>query len=42
MEYMGNREYWDNKFANRSGNPLNPEKSVTENITYFKKDLFLI
>ncbi len=37
MEYMGNREYWDNKFANRSGNPLNPEKSVTENITYFKK-----
>ncbi|SHO54064.1 class I SAM-dependent methyltransferase [Anaerocolumna xylanovorans] len=36
MEYMGNKEYWDEKFANRSDNPLSPEESVTENIEYFK------
>ena len=41
MEYMGNKEYWDNKFANRSDNPLNPEKSVTENIAYLKKGSIL-
>lgn len=41
MEYMGNKEYWDNKFASRSDIPLNPEKTVTENITYFKKGSIL-
>lgn len=41
MEYMGNKEYWDNKFANRSDNILNPEKSVTENIMHFKKGSIL-
>lgn len=34
---MGNKEYWDEKFANRSDTPLSPEKSVVENIGYFKK-----
>lgn len=37
MEYMGNREYWENKFAGRGDNPLSPEKSLVENIAYFKK-----
>lgn len=41
MEYMGNKEYWDEKFANRSNNPLSPEKSVVENIEYFKKGTIL-
>lgn len=36
MEYMGNKEYWDDKFANRNDKPLSPEKSVVENIGYFK------
>lgn len=36
MEYMGNKEYWDEKFANRSDMPLAPEKSLVENIGYFK------
>lgn len=37
MEYMGNLEYWDEKFKNRSNKSLNPEKSLIENIKYFKK-----
>ena len=37
MEYMGNKEYWDEKFENRSDKPLSPEKSLVENIGYFKK-----
>lgn len=37
MEYMGNKKYWDDKFASRSDNPLSPEKSLVENIVYFKK-----
>lgn len=41
MKYIGDKEYWDDKFANRSDTPLNPEKSVTENITYFKKGSIL-
>ncbi|MGH4120378.1 class I SAM-dependent methyltransferase [Clostridium sp.] len=36
MEYMGNKQYWDDKFANRDDKPLSPEKSVVENIGYFK------
>jgi tellurite methyltransferase len=36
MDYMGNKQYWDDKFANRDGKPLSPEKSVVENIGYFK------
>jgi len=34
---MGNKEYWDEKFYNRSDNLLSPEKSLIENIGYFKK-----
>ncbi|WP_160686932.1 methyltransferase domain-containing protein [Clostridium sp. C2-6-12] len=37
MEYMGNKEYWEDKFASRSNNPLSPEKSLIENFTYLKK-----
>lgn len=37
MNYMGDKEYWDDKFGNRSDNPLSPEKSLIENIIYFKK-----
>ncbi|WP_411168507.1 class I SAM-dependent methyltransferase [Clostridium sp. MB05] len=37
MRYMGNKEFWDDKFANRSDNPLNPEQSLVENIIYFKR-----
>ncbi|MEG1254723.1 class I SAM-dependent methyltransferase [Clostridium sp.] len=41
MEYMGNKEYWDEKFINRSNNPLSAEKSLVENISYFKKGTVL-
>ena len=37
IRYMGNKEYWDEKFANRGDNLLSPEKAVVENIEYFKK-----
>ena len=37
MEYIGNEKYWDDKFVNRENKPLNPEKSIVENISYFKK-----
>lgn len=37
MEYMGDKKYWDDKFANRGDNLLDPEKSLVENIAYFKK-----
>lgn len=41
MEYMGNKEYWDNKFAIRNDKPLNPEKSIVENIKYLKNGSIL-
>lgn len=41
MEYMGDKEYWDEKFSNRSNNPLNPEQSLVENISYLKKGTVL-
>ncbi len=41
MEYMGNKKYWDEKFANRSDDPLSPEKTLVGNITYFKKGTIL-
>lgn len=41
MEYMGDKEYWDKKFAIRSDNPLSPEKSIVDNIEYFKKGTIL-
>lgn len=34
---MGNKEFWDMKFKERSNNPLNPEKTLVDNIGYFKK-----
>lgn len=41
MEYMGNREYWDNKFSNRSDSLLGPEESLVRNISYLKKGTVL-
>ncbi|QGU94554.1 methyltransferase domain-containing protein [Clostridium bovifaecis] len=41
MDYIGNRQYWDEKFSNRSDMPLEPEKSLVENIKYFKKGTVL-
>jgi SAM-dependent methyltransferase len=41
MEYMGNKEYWNEKFNNRSDNPLSPEKSLVDNIRYFNKGTVL-
>ncbi|MDF2822574.1 MAG: methyltransferase protein [Clostridiales bacterium] len=38
---MGNNEYWNEKFVNRSDNPLRPEKSLVDNIRYFKKGTVL-
>ncbi|MGK0467269.1 class I SAM-dependent methyltransferase [Clostridium sp.] len=36
MDYMGNKQYWDDKFENRDDKLLSPEKSVVDNIGYFK------
>lgn len=41
MKYMGDKEYWDEKFANRSDNLLNPEKALVDSIDYFKKGTIL-
>lgn len=41
MEYMGNKEYWEDKFNNRSDNPLSPEKAVIENLKYLKEGSIL-
>ncbi len=38
---MGNKEYWDEKFTNRSDKLLSPEKSVVENISFFKNGTVL-
>lgn len=34
---MGDKEYWDEKFHNRSDKSLNPEGVLVDNINYFKK-----
>lgn len=36
MEYMGDDKFWDEKFASRSDELLGPEKSLVDNIEYFK------
>ncbi|WP_250674426.1 methyltransferase domain-containing protein (plasmid) [Paraclostridium ghonii] len=41
MEYMGNKEFWNDKFKNREDSILSPEKSIVENINYFKKGSIL-
>lgn len=41
MEYMGNKEFWNEKFAGRGDNPLNPEEALVENIFYFKQGTVL-
>lgn len=37
MEYMGDKGYWDEKFAQRSDAPLGLEGTLADNINYFKK-----
>ncbi|MDK2584575.1 class I SAM-dependent methyltransferase [Romboutsia sedimentorum] len=41
MEYMGNKAFWDDKFINRKDSPLSAEKSIVENIMYFKEGSIL-
>lgn len=41
MEYMGNKEYWDEKFANRNDTLLSPEKSLMIVLDTLKKGIFL-
>jgi 2-polyprenyl-3-methyl-5-hydroxy-6-metoxy-1,4-benzoquinol methylase len=41
MEYMGNKEFWDEKFAGRADRPLAPEASLVENAAYFKNGTVL-
>lgn len=41
MNYMGDKEYWNDKFTKRSDKPLMPEKSLVDNINYFKKGTVL-
>lgn len=36
MEYMGNKQFWDDKFASRSNRPLQPEPSLVDHIALFK------
>jgi tellurite methyltransferase len=36
MEYMGDDNFWDEKFASRSDKPLSPEKSLVDNVEYLK------
>jgi len=36
MEYMGNKEYWDEKSENKSNKQLSPEKTLVENLGYFR------
>lgn len=38
---MGDKRYWDEKFASRDNNPLGPEKSLVDSIEYFKKGTVL-
>ncbi|WP_186429505.1 class I SAM-dependent methyltransferase [Clostridium sp. BSD9I1] len=37
MQFIGDKEYWEEKFACRGDEPLSAEKSLVENIKYFKK-----
>ncbi|HYF82984.1 MAG TPA: methyltransferase domain-containing protein [Clostridia bacterium] len=37
MEYMGNKEYWDEKFMQRGDKALEPEASLVNSIKYFKE-----
>lgn len=41
MEYMGNEEYWDEKFIKRNDKLLNPEKSLVDSIGFLKKGTIL-
>jgi 2-polyprenyl-3-methyl-5-hydroxy-6-metoxy-1,4-benzoquinol methylase len=37
MDYIGNKEYWEEKFSSRGNTPLLPEPSLAENVKHFKK-----
>ncbi|WP_234121543.1 class I SAM-dependent methyltransferase [Clostridium hydrogenum] len=36
MNYIGDKQYWDEKFLNRGDKILSPESSLVENIKYLK------
>jgi len=36
VDFIGSKDYWDEKYTNRSDSPLNPEVSLVENISCFK------
>lgn len=38
---MGNKEFWNEKFAGRADRPLAPEASLVENVAYFKNGTVL-
>jgi SAM-dependent methyltransferase len=37
MDYIGDKDYWEGKYAGRGNTLLSPEPSLTENIKHFKK-----
>ena len=37
MDFIGDAHYWNEKFINRSDMPLEPEKTLVENIQYLKR-----
>ncbi len=41
MEYMGDKEFWDEKFIQRGDKPLDPEISLVNNIKHFKEGTVL-
>lgn len=41
MEYMGNEEFWNQRFMDRDDKPLHPEKTLVDNIEYFKQGTIL-
>lgn len=41
MDYIGDVEYWDEKFVSGGNRLLDPEKSLVDNIGYFKKGTLL-
>lgn len=41
MEYMGDRNYWEEKFHQRGESLLEPEQALVENLRYFKKGSLL-
>ena len=41
MNFVGDKEYWNEKYRNRGNKILRPEQSLVENIRYFKEGSIL-